>query len=167
MPLLEGQIRNHNSITLPDPEMTRFFVTTAEAADSILSALPFAADLHVRPVHLSKGAPRKVMDFVNQVVDMTGKGVRTETNPFGVEIKFSGLRPGEKLHEKCACEGRCTPLAGNPDILVPIEPVRASVEHGLMMTNFRTALELYDETALRNLLVSDATEAEGDVLQTA
>lgn len=167
MPLLEHQIRNHNTVTLPDPEMTRFFVTTSKAADMILSALPYSDTLHANPVHLSKGEPRKVMGFVNKVIDMTGKGVRSDSNPYGVDVRFSGLRPGEMLHETCACEDRCKPLDVNPDFLLAEETNPSSVEHGLLMKSFTIALEQYDEDALRHLLATSKADISKEVLQTA
>lgn len=165
-PLLEQQILTHNSVTLPDAEMTRFFVTTARAADMILGALPFGADLHARPAHLSKGLPRQIMEFVTKVIDMTGKGVRSENNPFGVEVRFSGLRPGEELHETCACSERCIPLGANPNLLMAQESGPAAVEHALLMQNFTTAMEQYDEAALRHLLQPTPKPAD-KVLQSA
>lgn len=167
MPLLETQIRNHNSVTLPDPEMTRFFVTTSKAADLILSALPYSDQLHARPAHLSKGEPRKVMDFVNKVVDMSGKGLRTESNPYGVEIKFCGLRPGEELHESNGASASCTPLDDNPNILMAMPAVEPTVEHGLLMKRFKSGLDQHDENALRRLLGGSYSKAEEKVLQTA
>lgn len=165
-PLLEQQILTHNSVTLPDPEMTRFFVTTARAADMILGALPFGADLHARPAHLSKGMPRQIMEFVTKVIDMTGKGVRSEDNPFGVEVRFSGLRPGEELHETCPCSEHCIPLGANPNLLMAQDSSPAAVEHALLMQSFTTAMEQHDEAALRHLLQPTPKPAD-KVLQSA
>ncbi|MCG7494990.1 SDR family NAD(P)-dependent oxidoreductase [Thalassobius sp. Cn5-15] len=168
-PLLEQQILTHNTVTLPDAEMTRFFVTTSRAADLILGALPFGKELHTRPAHLSKGTPHRIMDFVTKVIDMTGKGVRSESNPFGVEVRFSGLRPGEELHESCPCSERCIPLGANPNLLMAQDGCPTAVEHGLLMQSFTTAMDHYDEDALRHLLrpVADDAKAAGEVLQTA
>lgn len=167
IPLLETQIRNHNSVTLPDPEMTRFFLTTAKAADLILSALPYSDRLHAQPAHLCKGEPRRVMDFVNKVVDMSGKGMFSESNPFGVEIKFSGLRPGEVLHEECHASRNCTALEANPNLLMASQPEISSVEHGLLMKGVKAGLEQHDEDALRRLLHLDRDKTTEKVLQSA
>lgn len=150
-PLLEQQIRNHNSVTLPDPEMTRFFFTTSKAVDLILHALPHGAELHCKPAHLSKGEPVKVMEFVDKVIDMTGKGMRSDNNPFGVEVKFSGLRPGEELHENWPAQS-FAPLASNPNLLIAPQSDFSMVEHALLIKNVKNGLKTYDEDALRRSL---------------
>lgn len=150
-PLLEQQIRNHNSVTLPDPEMTRFFFTTSKAVDWILHALPHGAELHCKPAHLSKGEPVKVMEFVDKVIDMTGKGMRSDNNPFGVEVKFSGLRPGEELHENWPAQS-LAPLASNPNLLIAPQSDFSMVEHALLIKNVKNGLKTYDEDALRRSL---------------
>lgn len=165
VPLLEQQILTHNSVTLPDAEMTRFFVTTACAVDMILGALPFGGDLHMRPAHLSKGIPRQIIEFVTKVIYMTGKGVRSEDNPFGVDVCFSGLRPGEELHEACPYSEHCIPLGANPNLLMAQDSDPAAVEQSFLVQSFTTAMEQYDETALRRLL-QPKPKAVDKVLQT-
>ena len=165
--LLEQQIKKQNLVKLPDPEMTRLFFTTTNAVELILYALPFGKELHNKPVHLAKGEPRKVIDFVNKAVDMSGRGLHTKSNPFGVEIKISGLRPGEVLHEVCAYEDLCTPLNGIPGFLIPTETENGRVDHSLLMKSFKTAFALYDEDTLHDLLVGEVPQCSDKILQTA
>ncbi len=167
VPLLEAQVRNSNTITLPDPEMTRLFLSTAKASDLILSALPHGAALHAHPTHMCKGEPRKVMDFVHKVVDLTGKGLRSENNPFGVQVKFCGLRPGEELHEICEAEKFCTPLTDNPDLLMAPKADVSTLDHSLLLKAFHKAIDGFDEDALRAMLKQGPTIHKEQLLQSA
>ncbi|MDC0739701.1 polysaccharide biosynthesis protein [Cognatishimia sp. SS12] len=167
VPLLEAQVRNGNSITLPHPEMTRLFLSTAKASDMILSALPHGAALHAQPAHMCKGTPRKVMDFVHKVVDLSGKGLRSDANPFGVDVKFCGLRPGEALHETCDAEKFCTPLAANPDLLLAPKPDISILDHNLALKAFREAIANFDEDALRAMLNPGVSARKEPLLQSA
>ena len=124
-------------------------------------------ELHNKPVHLAKGEPRKVIDFVNKAVDMSGRGLHTKSNPFGVEIKISGLRPGEVLHEVCPYESLCTPLNGIPGFLIPTETENGRVDHSLLMNSFKTAFALYDEDTLHDLLIGEVPQSSDKFLQTA
>ncbi len=167
VPLLEAQVRSGNAITLPDPEMTRYFVTTARAADTILGALPFGAELHGHPAHLCKGEARKVMEFVNKVVDLSGKGLRSEDNPFGVEVTFCGLRPGEVLHERCIVSEECTPLPENSNLLMVPDEQRLRTGTAQRVETFRKTYESFDEEAMRRMLDQGEPENSKPILQTA
>ena len=168
MPLLERQIYAHNTITLADPDMTRFFFNTQQATDLILSALPHADAIHKRPVHLSKGEPQRVMDFVEKAIEITGRGMRSKDNPSGVEVKFCGLRPGESVHERCPYQSRCKPFSNNSDLLMSNGSESCSADHGFLMNSFSAALVQYDEGALRHLLANSSNDvASNRVLQSA
>ena len=168
MPVLEHQICTHNTVTLADPDMTRFFFNAQKATNLILNALPHAEAIHNKPVHLSKGEPQRVMDFVEKAIKMTGKGMRSEDNPSGVEVKFCGLRPGEVMHERCPFQRRYKPFCNNSNLLMSNEPAECSVEHGFLMNSFSSALVQYDEDALHHLLANSFDDvASNKVLQTA
>ena len=158
MPLLERQVCTHNTVTLADPDMTRFFFNAKQATDLILSALPHADAIHNKPVHLSKGEPQRVMDFVEKAIERTGKGMRSEDNPFGVEVKFCGLRPGESVHERCPYQSRCKPFSNNSDLLMSNGSEACSVNHSFLMNSFSAALVQYDEDALNHLLANSFSE---------
>lgn len=99
VPKFRQQIRNGGPITLTHPEITRFFMTIPEATQLVIQAGAMAegGDVFV----LDMGAPVKIIDLAHRIIELSGLTVRDETNPDGeIEIKTTGLRPGEKLYEE-------------------------------------------------------------------
>ena len=99
VPKFRQQIRDGGPITLTHPEVTRYFMTIPEAAQLVIQAGAMAkgGDVFV----LDMDQPVKIMDLARRMIELSGLVVRDEQNPDGdVEIKITGLRPGEKLHEE-------------------------------------------------------------------
>ena len=92
-PLFTDQIDRGGPVTVTHPEATRYFMTIREAASLVIetAAIARAGDLLV----LDMGAPVSIDEFVKKLIRL--RGMRT---PEDIEIKYTGLRPGEKLHEK-------------------------------------------------------------------
>jgi FlaA1/EpsC-like NDP-sugar epimerase len=90
IPLFQEQIRQNQPITITHPEMTRFFMTISEAVSLVLQAFVIGrkGDILV----LDMGKPVRIADLANTLIRLSGKT--------GQEIKFVGLRPGEKLFEE-------------------------------------------------------------------
>lgn len=99
IPLFKQQIEKKGPITITHPEITRFFMTIPEAAQLVIQAgaMGKGGDVFV----LDMGEPVKIMDLAHNLVNLSGLEVQSEDNPDGdIEIKYSGLRPGEKLYEE-------------------------------------------------------------------
>ena len=104
IPLFREQIARGGPVTLTHEEVTRYFMTIAEAARLVLLAGSFedpafaaAADVFV----LDMGKPVRIRQLVEQMIQGAGHTVRDAANPDGdIEIRVIGLRPGEKLHEE-------------------------------------------------------------------
>ena len=104
VPLFKEQIALGGPITLTHEDVTRYFMTIAEAAHLVLLAGSFTApgsagggDVFV----LDMGKPMRIRDLAEQMVHAAGYTVRDETRPEGdIEIQMIGLRPGEKMHEE-------------------------------------------------------------------
>jgi FlaA1/EpsC-like NDP-sugar epimerase len=99
VPLFLEQIRAGGPVTVTDPEATRFFMTIPEAAQLVLQAASLARGGDV--FLLDMGAPVRILDLARRMIRLKGLTVRDEPSPDGdIEIRITGLAPGEKLHEE-------------------------------------------------------------------
>ncbi|QTL36064.1 polysaccharide biosynthesis protein [Pseudoalteromonas viridis] len=99
VPLFRRQIKEGGPITLTHPEITRFFMTIPEAAQLVIQAgaMGRGGDVFV----LDMGESVRIKDLATKMVHLSGLEVKSEANPHGdIEIKCTGLRPGEKLYEE-------------------------------------------------------------------
>ena len=93
IPLFEEQIKNGGPVTITHPDIVRYFMTIPEAAQLVLQAggLAQSGSIYV----LDMGKPVKIMDLAERLIRFYGY----EPN-VNMEIKITGLRPGEKLYEE-------------------------------------------------------------------
>jgi FlaA1/EpsC-like NDP-sugar epimerase len=93
VPVFSSQIDSGGPLTVTHAEATRYFMTIEEAAGLLIVAGSLAgpADLLV----LDMGDPVSIVDLAKRMIRL--RGLRT---PADIEIRFTGLRPGEKLHEQ-------------------------------------------------------------------
>lgn len=99
VPAFRQQIRDCGPITLPHPEITRYFMSIPEASQLVIQAGAMArgGDVSV----LDMGQSVKIMDLARRMIEFSGLTVKDEQNPDGdIEIEITGLRPGEKLYEE-------------------------------------------------------------------
>ncbi|HVK50610.1 MAG TPA: nucleoside-diphosphate sugar epimerase/dehydratase [Pseudoxanthomonas sp.] len=92
VPLFRDQIRKGGPVTVTDPEVTRYFMTIPEASQLILQAAAGAA--HASIYTLDMGEPVPIRLLAEQMIRLAGKQVGRD-----IAIVYTGLRPGEKLHE--------------------------------------------------------------------
>ncbi|MFD2165473.1 polysaccharide biosynthesis protein [Thalassotalea euphylliae] len=103
VPLFKKQIKKGGPITVTHPDIIRYFMTIPEAAQLVIQAgaMGKGGDVFV----LDMGAPVKIVDLAIKMTHLMGLTVKDEENPNGdIEIRFSGLRPGEKLYEELLIE---------------------------------------------------------------
>jgi len=99
VPLFRQQIERGGPVTVTHPDVIRYFMTIPEASQLVLQAGAMAegGDVFV----LDMGQPIKIADLARRMVALAGLTVRDERNPDGdIEIRFTGLRPAEKLYEE-------------------------------------------------------------------
>ena len=99
VPLFREQIKNGGPITLTHPDITRYFMTIPEAAQLVIQAgaMGSGGDVFV----LDMGEPVRIYDLATRIVELSGLTLKDERNPHGdIDIKVTGLRPGEKLFEE-------------------------------------------------------------------
>ena len=90
IPLFKEQIRNGGPVTVTHPEIIRYFMTISEACQLVLEAgsMGKGGEIYV----FDMGKPVKIVDLAKKMIGLSG---RKE-----VQIRFTGLRPGEKLYEE-------------------------------------------------------------------
>lgn len=99
VPLFRKQIQAGGPITITHPDIIRYFMTIPEAALLVIQAGALARGGEV--FLLDMGEPVKIVDLAKRMVHLSGYNIRDEHNPDGnIELKFTGLRPGEKLYEE-------------------------------------------------------------------
>ncbi len=99
VPLFAKQISKGGPVTVTHPEINRYFMTIPEAAGLVLqaSSMGKGGDVFV----LDMGEPVKIIDLASRMIHLSGLKVKDHNNPYGdIEIKYTGLRPGEKLYEE-------------------------------------------------------------------
>ena len=99
VPLFQRQIHAGGPITITHPDIIRYFMLIPEAAQLVIQAGAMAQGGEV--FVLDMGEPVRIADLARSMIRLSGLSERTTDNPGGdIEIKFVGLRPGEKLFEE-------------------------------------------------------------------
>lgn len=150
IPLFHEQIENGGPVTVRHMDVTRYFMTISEAARLVLVAgsFPSKGDVFV----LDMGEPVRIYDLAYQMITAVGYTLRNEKNPQGdIEIKITGLRPGEKVHEELLVgEGQVT--TPHPKILQANDTHLSEIEVAAALRALRGALENADEVTLRAVI---------------
>jgi len=117
------QIAEGGPITVTDPGMTRYFMTIPEAAALVIeSAALVDGDTDGEVFLLDMGEPVRIVDLAARFIERHGLTPLLpdlEAEPGGTEtmpIVFTGVRPGEKLHEELAFDAECMQETRHPDI---------------------------------------------------
>ena len=99
VPKFREQIRAGGPLTITHPEITRYFMSVSEAAQLVIqaSALANGGDVFL----LDMGEPVRIIDLAHRIAMLSGLRIRENSHGIGdIEIKITGLRPGEKLFEE-------------------------------------------------------------------
>jgi FlaA1/EpsC-like NDP-sugar epimerase len=150
IPLFEEQIARRGPVTVTHADAERYFMTIPEAAQLLLQAgaMGSGGDVFV----LDMGQPIRILDLARRMIHLSGLEVRDAGNPSGdIEIRFTGLRPGEKLREELLGNGEITPT-DHPMILRAMEEVPPWAELRPAMDALAEACADYDAARINELL---------------
>ena len=125
VPKFKAQIEAGGPVTVTHPDMVRYFMTIREACDLVVTAAShaLAPERHDVSVYvLNMGQPVKIVDLAERIIRLSGLEPGRD-----IQITFTGIRPGERLHEILFAQQEATSEIGIPGI-VAAKPVRPTLE---------------------------------------
>ena len=150
VPLFRKQINDGGPLTITHPEITRYFMTIPEAVGLILqcSILAKNGQLFI----LDMGEPVKIIDIARRMMKLSGLTEKTEQFPQGdIEIKFTGLRPGEKLFEELFISDKSYE-SNHKDILIAEESFMSLDELEKFLKSVMDAVDNNDTDEIKKIL---------------
>ena len=111
MPRFKKQIENGGPITITHPEITRYFMTIPEACQLVLEAGSMGKGGEI--FLFDMGESVKIMDLAKNMVKLYGLTIGKD-----IQIKYTGLRPGEKLYEELLTKKENTIPTYHPKIMI-------------------------------------------------
>ncbi|MDO9411033.1 MAG: nucleoside-diphosphate sugar epimerase/dehydratase [Pseudolabrys sp.] len=124
VPKFKAQIEAGGPVTVTHPDMVRYFMTIREACDLVITASRHANSVNDGSVSvyvLNMGQPVKIVDLAERIIRLSGLEPGRD-----IKIEFTGIRPGERLHEILFAREEAMAEIGIPGI-VAARPVQASL----------------------------------------
>lgn len=140
VPTFKRQIAKGGPVTITHPEICRYFMTIPEAVQLVLQASVLASQNSKGQIFmLNMGQPVKIVDLARDLISLSGYEVGQ-----GIDIVFTGLRPGEKLYEELLVEGEEYEDTTHEKVLVVKNASR------IIPPNLDTTIKILFEAAKRN-----------------
>ena len=156
IPLFKEQIKEGGPVTVTDEEIIRYFMTIPEAVELVIQAgsMGQGGDVFV----LDMGNPVRIADLAKKMIHLSGLQVKDSDNLNGdIEIKYTGLRSGEKLYEELLI-GDNVIETDNPMIMRAQEDMLAWGKLKLILDELEVAINNDNHKKLRALLIKAIPE---------
>ncbi|MEA3321206.1 MAG: nucleoside-diphosphate sugar epimerase/dehydratase [Bacillota bacterium] len=151
IPLFKKQIQAGGPVTVTHPDMTRYFMTIPEASRLVIQAGTLARGGEV--FVLDMGEPVKIVDLAKNLITLSGYSIDE------IGIRYSGIRPGEKMYEELLNENEIH----KADIFPKIHIGKAPLKDEMILNYFLTNFEQMSEAELRSYLLSVANNKEDEL----
>jgi FlaA1/EpsC-like NDP-sugar epimerase len=151
IPLFKKQIKEGGPVTVTDKNIIRYFMTISEAVELIIQAgaMGTGGDVFV----LDMGDPVSIDDLAKKMIELSGLKIKNKSNPDGdIEIKYSGLRPGEKLFEELLI-GDNTSETANRFIMRAKEDMLSWDELKPILESLKNEIHEFNQEKIRMLLI--------------
>ncbi|MGC1466251.1 MAG: SDR family NAD(P)-dependent oxidoreductase [Pseudolabrys sp.] len=160
VPKFKAQIEAGGPVTVTHPDMVRYFMTIREACDLVITSAthalaPNRSDVSVYVLNM--GQPVKIVDLAERMIRLSGLEPGRDIN-----IVFSGIRPGERLHEILFSREEETAEVGIPGIVAAktVQPSLETIRAWLAM--LEQGLSRNERTAIYNVLRDAMPEFRGE-----
>jgi len=132
IPLFQRQLDQGGPLTVTDERITRFFMTIPEACQLVLEAgtMGEGGEIFV----FDMGESVKIIDLAKKMISLSGLELGTD-----IDIKITGLRPGEKLYEELLAKDENTLKTHHPKIL----KAKVREEDESQITNINSLIDLF------------------------
>ena len=145
IPLFRKQIENGGPITVTHPDITRFFMTIPEACQLVLEAgaMGKGGEIYI----FDMGESVKIIDLAKKMIQLSGLEEEKD-----IKIRFTGLRPGEKIYEELLNDSENTLPTHHPKIMVArtrqydFETIQDTINNLIL-----TAMTTDDERTVRGM----------------
>lgn len=109
--IFNNQIASGGPVTVTDPNMERYFMTIPEAVQLVLQAAVLGQGGEV--FTLDMGEPVKIVDLARDMIRLSGLEIGSD-----IDIKYVGIRPGEKMFEELFLQGEDYQFTSHPKIMI-------------------------------------------------
>jgi FlaA1/EpsC-like NDP-sugar epimerase len=160
VPKFKAQIEAGGPVTVTHPDMVRYFMTIREACDLVVTAASHASEQlngDASVYVLNMGQPVKIVELAERIIRLSGLEPERD-----IKIKFTGIRPGERLHEILFARGEETSEIGIPGI-VAAKPISPSLEAiRAWVATLEQGIVRGERTAIYNVLRDAVPEFRGE-----
>lgn len=156
VPLFKKQIKCGGPVTVTHPDIIRYFMLIPEAAQLVIQAGTMGHNGQV--FVLDMGEPVKILDLAKRMIHLMGmqENIEGDSHEGDISIKFTGLRPGEKLYEELLI-GDNVEGSGHQKIMTAREQMLGWGAMQVLLNQLDTCCHNFDEECITKILLDAPT----------